>query len=626
MSSPTGTGKTVLGPGQWAAWVNEHGAHLLDYAAYHLGPDRAVRAVAAAFTACGTRTVPGGVSVRAWLLAVLRRDCFTRPGHRDGYAPGAGPGLPDPALLERAWALADPLGTETLRLMFRHELTSEDLSHVLALPREEVDRLATRTQDTVETLVSALDGLAHGRSSCPALRPLAEAAFPGGLHEPGGPSGTGGVREAEGAGGAGGGRGPAGGGSGEAGRALLAHIVRCPTCARPINIRYTVPQMSSHPPVAPLTTEARGLLLASLPPAAGRPAQEAPATVALPVPRRGTAPYAAPAGGPVRAAPARRPPGPPAPGPSAGSTEPPTRVSPRPAGAGPYPPPAPRTGPVPLPAPVRPPGLAPPPGPGHGTPLYDALLSQVMARTGPALDVPETIPDAAPSGTARPPARRDGGAGLRLPEALRWAGARFRSTTLRIVIIVAAGTAGTLTGMNLLGPATGIGSPAENGIPSARPQAATTAAPGPTAPGPAAAPGPTAPAGPPAGEPGGTGEPGVSGDPGEGGESTLASRVLLPAEVTLDAYGQGTLTLTSAPAASTSATASQEPLTWRLSAPGLVASPSEGTLGRGDTAVVTLRALRVRHWCGPAPAVSAPLTLHGPDDDSISTTVRWRTC
>ncbi|WP_449061133.1 hypothetical protein, partial [Planomonospora algeriensis] len=59
MNSSTGTGNAVLGPGQWRAWVNEHGAHLLDYAAYHLGADRATAAVAAAVAACGGRPASG---------------------------------------------------------------------------------------------------------------------------------------------------------------------------------------------------------------------------------------------------------------------------------------------------------------------------------------------------------------------------------------------------------------------------------------------------------------------------------------------------------------------------------------------------------------------------------------
>nr|BFE84845.1 hypothetical protein GCM10020093_074460 [Planobispora longispora] len=96
MSSRTGAGNTVLGPGQWAAWVSEHGAHLLDYAGYHLGADRAPAAVASAVAACAARSVPEGISARAWLLAVLRRDCSTAPGHREGTSPAPGRGCRTP--------------------------------------------------------------------------------------------------------------------------------------------------------------------------------------------------------------------------------------------------------------------------------------------------------------------------------------------------------------------------------------------------------------------------------------------------------------------------------------------------------------------------------------------------
>jgi hypothetical protein len=554
VNSSTGTGNAVLGPGQWKAWVNEHGAHLLDYAAYHLGPDRATAAAAAAVASCGARPAPGNVSVRARLLAVLRRDCFTRPGHRDGYVPGTGPGMPGALLIEQGWGLADPLGTETLRLMFRHELTSEDLAHVLALPVEEVDRLATRTQDIIETLVSALDGLAHGRPTCPELRALAASAFPGDASErsdgPGGSDGPGHAREE-----------------------LLAHIVRCPSCTRPINIRYTVPQMISHPPLPPLTPEAGARILDALPAASAPTAAAGPPRASLPAPRRGTSPYPSPSA-------------PPHPKPSAAAP---------PRGERTIPPRGERTvplaAPVPPAAPAPPAASAPPAGREHDTPLYDALLSQIASRTGRAnLDVPLSIPSSTgPPGTARDPEHPHDGVRMRFAEALTWAGNRFRTTTLKIVVIVVAGTAGTLTGMNLLGP---VGGERPTGaLPSSTPQAATTAAPSP----PAAFPEESALA--------------VQ-------EGTLAARVPLPVEVTLDEYGRGSVTLT---------VTSGDPLTWRAAAPGLVVSPSAGTLKRGDTSVITLRALRVRHWCGPAPFVTVPLTLHGPDD-SISTTVRWRTC
>ena len=49
---------------------------------------------------------------------------------------------------------------------------------MLAMPVEEVNRLATRTQDLIETLVSGRDSLAHGRRTCPELAPLAEALSP----------------------------------------------------------------------------------------------------------------------------------------------------------------------------------------------------------------------------------------------------------------------------------------------------------------------------------------------------------------------------------------------------------------------------------------------------------------
>ena len=85
--------------------------------------------------------------------------------------------------------------------------------------------------------------------------------------------------------------------------------------------------------------------------------------------------------------------------------------------------------------------------------------------------------------------------------------------------------------------------------------------------------------------------------------------------VTLDEFGQGSIVLT----------LSGDPLTWRISAPGLAVTPSSGTLKQGRTEVVTLRAHRIRQWCGTPASVTTPLTVHGPDD-SITTTVRWRTC
>ncbi|GIN01758.1 hypothetical protein Pve01_34160 [Planomonospora venezuelensis] len=610
----------MLDPGQWAAWVGEHGAHLLDYAGYHLGAEQATAAAARAVAVCGTTAAPVGVSVRARLLAVLRRDRLHAPGHREGYVPGTGPGMPDALLIERAWRLVDPLGAEALRLMFRHGLAPDDLSHVLALPADEIGGLATRTQDIIESLVSALDGLAHGRAPCPGLRPLLDAAFPGepwhspaaagstypdpspaGTHPARPPASTGAAPASP----------PEAHDSGGARADLLSHMVRCPVCTRPISIRYTVPQMIAHPPIQPLTAEAGRRFLDALPPAAPLPATAALPSGAVPAPvtdppagspgaavppaamglpaRRGTAPYAMAGRGPARTARPKPPPVPPPVAPSARREEE-TLPSLPALRARPAPPPV-------------------PPEPGRDTPLYDALLSQVWAREilartdgAPAagrarLDVPPSIPASA----VRPPAGPRAGSaqrareperhrrGSRLADAVLWAGARVRATTIKIVIIVVAGAAGTLTGMNLLGPAIGGEAPARS-LPSSLPRAATTAAHPPSS-------APSATAG-----------------------SGLAARLRMPSEITLDEYGRGSATLTSLPGG-----APEDALEWRVSAPGLTVSPSGGTLERGDTVVITLRAVRVRHWCGAPAPVTAPLTLHGPDD-SISATVRWRTC
>ncbi|MBB2912619.1 hypothetical protein FHS43_003902 [Streptosporangium becharense] len=180
------------------------------------------------------------------------------------------------------------------------------------------------------------------------------------------------------------------------------------------------------------------------------------------------------------------------------------------------------------------------------------------------------------------------GAGVRVLEALSWAGARIRNTTIKVAIIVVAGAAGTLTGMNLLGPAI------EAEEPDSSLQSATTQA------------------GPPrAGAPAEPRDDGPT-EPRDGG---LAARLRIPPVVTLDEFGQGSMIIT----------VSGEPLKWRISAPGLAASPSDGTLRQGQTQVVSLRAHRVRNWCGNPASATAPLTVHGPDD-SITTTVRWRTC
>ncbi|MEU0478413.1 hypothetical protein ABZ260_04400 [Streptosporangium sp. NPDC006013] len=643
MSTPTGTGRFAPGPGQGAAWVREHGAHLMDYAASRLESGRARAAVVAALAAGRTEAAPEGVTVRGRLLAALRRDCRTSTGHRERYVPGSGPGMPDALLIERVWTIVDPLGTETLRLMYRHALGMEDLPHVLGMPADEIGRLATRTQDLIETLVSGLDALANGRRTCPELAPLVEAVFPG-VFPTGRP----------------GGQASAAIDPDDARTTLLSHMIRCSVCTRPINIRYTVPQMISHPPVAPLSVEERQRLTDSLPPEAvppahparggsallpappaegrssvlpaptagsGVPAAPVPPAVALPAPRVGTPPYPPVASKPP-AKPSTKPPAttstgtgsastgsastgsastvtPPAGGPAAGASDP--------------------SGLPPLPAlpprrtrPVRPPST--PPVPGHDTPLYDALLTQAWAREvlAQSEEITGTIPRQAPP-ASQPVARAEpvviaGQAsvemrddtqvpvlrfhtepddrpdeeriemGIRVLEALSWAGTRIRNMTIKIVIIVVAGAAGTLTGMNLLGPAIESKEPARS-LQASTSQ--TTQAPpnsGPTAGAPARRDG-------------------------------LASRLRVPPVVTLDEFGQGSMILT----------ISGEPLKWRISAPGLAVSPSDGTLREGVTQVINLRAHRIRNWCGAPASVTTPLTVHGLDD-SISTTVRWRTC
>ncbi len=220
-------------------WVDDHGAHLLDYAAGLVGPARAPEVVAAVLAACRAQgEPPDGVSPAAWLLGSVRQRCHADPGHRAGYTPepALGPGVPDPRSVERAWTLADPLGTEALRLMYRHELALPDVAHVLDLSVEDAGRLTTRTQDLVEIMVSAMDALSHGRPACRELAPLLDVLFP----DP--PAAPAPEEFADGR------------------LALTAHIVGCAVCKRPINIRYTVPQMTSHPALQRLTDESRRLL------------------------------------------------------------------------------------------------------------------------------------------------------------------------------------------------------------------------------------------------------------------------------------------------------------------------------------------------------------------------------
>ncbi|MFI7043096.1 hypothetical protein [Streptosporangium sandarakinum] len=650
MSTSPGAGRAVLGPGQAAAWVGEHGAHLIDYAVRHLPPDRAVAAASSALAACRSGPAPLGVTPRGRLLAFLRRECRISPGYRAGYVPDADmPGMPERRLIERAWTIVDPLGAEALRLMYRHELSTEDLVHALSISVEEVPGLTTRTQDLIETLVSGLDSLAHGRSTCPDLAPLAERVFPrAGTVPP--------ATEFA-----------------EAREDLLSHMVRCTVCTRPINIRYTVPQMIAHPRVTPLTAEVRQRLLDSLRPATRPPAPRAASAAPTPPPGGETGPgTAAPASSTAPAAPMPAPVAPTAPTaptvPIVPAAPPASAVPPAPvappsaenagageAGPGPVPrsqedtmpgiavrrprpgrarPPympvrperqqADRAAPRPArqdrsrnpyrpalpdrstPAPPSPPKTRPPspPPPGQDTPLYNALLSQSWTRETRTQDAAATVPSM-PAVTGRtPPGGRgtragtdagthdgpdDGpegirfGAGVRFAEAMSWAGTRLRTTTIKVAIIVVAGTAGTLTGMSLLGPVIGAEDPA-GPLQSSAATGSETAPP--TAAGTAPAP--------------------------SGG---LAGRLRVPPVVTLDEFGQGSLLLT----------LTGEPLEWRISAPGLAVTPSSGTLRQGETSVIALRALRVRQWCGVPASVSAPLTVFGPDD-SVTTTVRWRTC
>ncbi|WP_211590364.1 hypothetical protein [Microbispora sp. H11081] len=758
MSPPAGD--LTLDPGRGMAWVDEHGAHLVDYASCHLEPAPMLAAVIAALESCAARERPGNVSDRALLLSALRRECATGPGR--GFLPGPGSGGPDPRAVRRAWSLADSLGAEALRLLYRHELPLRDLVYVLALPVKEAGRLIARTQDVVEILVSGLDGLARNRPICPELGPLAADVFPD--------------EHAEAA------------DFGTARTTLLRHIVTCVVCKRPINIRYTVPQILSRPPVADLTADTRQRILDALGRAgsarADRSAHRPPSSFGVPLAAPvNTAPVnTAPVNtGPVHSAPVHTGPVRGAPGntgPAARHESPPVSVPPprtvargtpttspdsdpptavpreepgRPsrddttdrhdragtddrehAGPGsPVPPPQPGTarpsGAPPglgLPErPVRPisqedtqPGLAwpprasrsraahrpaPSPGPagsaglprspeaagmpghagmanpaqgpaaalppGQDTPLYNALLSQIrereaLARAAEAVPAPADgsgaiggtgvvvgdVPDAqGEAESGRPLA----GTQIRIVQVLARVGTLLRATALRIIIVVVAGAAGTVTGINLFAPAppsqkgaleanaaqtsadpTGVGAgtaagptagaaaaggdaASTAGTASGAPQATVTAA--------AAQPGDDKTAGDATGDKaagdatGGATKPGGQDTPvPPGGFLMGAWGVQPPSAITLDAFGQGTLTLS---------TTSGKPVKWRISAPGLVVEPSSGTLKPGHTAVLTVRALRVRYWCGAPSPVSAPVELHGPKGKGTAT-VRWSTC
>ncbi|MBD3140407.1 hypothetical protein [Microbispora bryophytorum] len=831
-------GDVTLDPGRGMAWVDEHGAHLVDYASGHLDSGPMLAAVIAALESCAARERPGNVSDRAWLLSALRREVATGPGR--GFLPGPGTGGPDHLAVRRAWRLADPLGAETLLLLYRHELPLRDLVYVLALPLKEAGRLIARTQDVVEILVSGLDGLARGRPICPEIGPLAAAVFP---DERGEAADFGAARTA-----------------------LLRHIVTCVVCKRPINIRYTVPQILSRPPVADLTAETRQRLLDALSRERSAPAERAghrpplsfgmplsaPVDTAPPVDVAPAPAVPAPAFPPSPAAPPPVPPGR-SPAVSHEESRPPFREdgkdrqdtrpghlvppaqpeAPRPAGtvggtmagtvggtaagaaagkadtaadtaagtvagasagtvagtvagtaadtaagtiagaaagaqaaaqagavagAGPElperpvraisqedtqpslpwtpgalksrgaqrPNPFPRasgttgspgsrgataspgsrgadsTGPG---GPGGPGGSArysgaagaergahPAAGegaalpPGQDTPLYNALLSQIRAREALA-HAAEAVPAPALAYVAdadavadtagemdlthRPPA----GAQIRIVEVLARVGSLLRATALRIVIVVIAGAAGTVTGINLLAPApqshkgsleasvaqasadpagtgTGANSSAAGqtdgaaagegttSTASGAPQATVTA----TAAGAATAGGAAQPGGQDTAQSGGqqgTADGGTAaGDTADGGTAAGGAAkpggqgaapdtptspgaflmgawgVQAPSVVTLDAFGRGTLTLS---------TTSGKPVKWRISAPGLMVEPSSGTLKPGHTDVLTVRALRVRYWCGVPSPVTASLELHAPKGKGTAT-VRWSTC
>ncbi|MEV2273285.1 hypothetical protein [Nonomuraea africana] len=297
---------------------------------------------------------------------------------------------------------------------------------------------------------------------------------------------------------------------------LLTHMIECSACNRPFNIHYTVPQMIDQVPVAPLSAARREQVL-SLLPAVPDPAPPA-------VPRQG---------GPAE--------------PDGGQDA--TDLD------------------------VRPPAI---PTPGQDTPLFNALASRVWAREvlsttdqaaiaprgDPTVEVTADLlsPPPRPSRPPRPPRLRS-----RLPEALAAAGARTRRTAMKAAIMLVAGTAGMITGLQVLGP-------------SPEPAPGTTFAP-------------------------------------SASDDALAGRLTLPPSITLDDFGRGTITLN----------LPGEPVSWRITAPGLAVTPSAGTSGDGDPAVIRVRALRFRHWCGDPSPTEAVLTVQGPSD-SLTTRVRWNTC
>lgn len=245
------------------------------------------------------------------------------------------------------------------------------------------------------------------------------------------------------------------------------------------------------------------------------------------------------------------------------------------------------------PEPSKPPEPA---APGQNTPLYDALTQAWAKRETDASATMPSLPAVQPTAQKRDREPYDTESyplSVRVLEALAPLGTWVRNTTVKVVIVVVAGATGTLLGMNLLAPVMGSRDPVTSlrTTTESRTPDRPTASPQVTIPG-AEAPGSTS-----------------------GRSGGLAERVRVPPLVTLDEFGQGNILLT----------VTGSPLRWRVTAPGLTVRPSSGTSRPGRPDVITLRAHRIRHWCGTPFTATTSLTVHGPDD-SITTTVRWQTC
>ncbi|MBO4275608.1 hypothetical protein GSF24_34110, partial [Microbispora triticiradicis] len=322
---------------------------------------------------------------------------------------------------------------------------------------------------------------------------------------------------------------------------------------------------------------------------------------------------------------------------------------------------------------AAPPGTTAPPGsrggpgtpPGQDTPLYDALLSQIRAREARA-NTPEPtealVPaldralDPAPAEDLERSARPSPGVRIRIVAMLARVVTLLRATAVRIIIVMVAGAAGTVAGINLFAPAP---QPRSGSVPAGITQ--TTAGPGAAGAGaPLGAGTASAPASIPVDTPaagtgaGGTSTDGAAGTDGTGTNGTgtdgtttdggpeataTASQageqhapadtpaspasvlmgawgIQAPNVITLDAFGRGTISLS---------TTAGKSVKWRITAPGLSVVPSSGTLKPRHTAVLTLRAQRVRYWCGVPAPTTTPLVLHGPKGERTAT-VRWSTC